>query len=157
MTKLKASITAIAALSLSLCFSSLSYAQTVYSSADQVKQGDLTHLGPLNSSIQSHKESPFGRIYSSTSSYYFKVGVKNFERNNLDKAEKAFEAVLRTNDLKKQAYYYLAQINAKQNEQENVEKYIMAYHNVTSLDDLRTLRNETQGEKSQNGNIIRSF
>ena len=44
MTKLKASITAIAALSLSLCFSSLSYAQTVYSSADQVKPVSYTHL-----------------------------------------------------------------------------------------------------------------
>ena len=71
-----------------------------------------------------------GRYASSTSSFYFTLGVQKFKEEKWDEAEKAFETVLRTNDLHKQANFYLAHINSKQGEEDQVLKYVKAYHGL---------------------------
>jgi len=65
---------------------------------------------------------------SETSRFYFNIGVKRYKEEKWDEAEKAFEAVLRADHLHKQANFYLAHINSKQGEDENVIKYVKAYH-----------------------------
>jgi len=61
---------------------------------------------------------------------YYNIGVKQFERNNLDKAEKAFKSVLRMRleALDKEAYGFLALINEKQGDIPQAEKYAEAYY-----------------------------
>lgn len=69
---------------------------------------------------------------SSTATFFYRKGVRNFERGNMAKAEKAFEAVLRTNGLDRLAYFYLAKINAQKNDFNSTRKYIEAYHSYGS-------------------------
>ena len=71
-----------------------------------------------------------GRFASSTSSFYFRLGVKKYKEEQWEEAEKAFEAVLRANGLNKQANFYLAHINSKQGEEDQVLKYVKAYHGL---------------------------
>jgi len=125
----------VAAISLSLTLSAASFADSPkseraengYSSEAELERGIFSDLGPLNGRIV--KPNSFSEA-SETASYFFKIGVKNYEKGNLDKAEKSFEAVLRTKDLVQQSNYYLARINAKQGEDENVLKYVKAYHGI---------------------------
>ena len=69
---------------------------------------------------------------STTATYFYRKGVRNFERGNIEKAEKAFEAVLRTNGLDRQAYLYLAKINAQKGDLNKTQKYTEAYHSYGS-------------------------
>lgn len=69
-----------------------------------------------------------GKLATSSSSYYFNLGVKKFKEEKWDEAEKAFEKVLLTSHLHRQAYYYLAHINSKQGDTEQVVKYVKAFH-----------------------------
>ena len=65
---------------------------------------------------------------SETASHYFRVGVNQYERGNFDKAERAFESVLRSNGLDKQAYYYLTLIIDKQGDASKMAQYAEAFH-----------------------------
>ncbi len=67
---------------------------------------------------------------SSTASYYYRVGVSQFEKGNFEKAERAFEAVLRAKGLNKQALYYLTQISEKQGDDAKLTKYAQAYDDL---------------------------
>ena len=69
---------------------------------------------------------------STTATYFYRKGVRNFERGNIEKAEKAFEAVLRTNGLDRQAYLYLAKINAQKGDLNKTQKYTEAYNSFGS-------------------------
>ena len=94
------------------------------SSLPSVENGILTTPGSLLARLSRPDHVlQGGQFYSSTSSYYFKIGIKRYERGALDKAEKAFEAVLRTNDLQKLSYLYLAHINAQQGERARTKIY----------------------------------
>jgi len=62
---------------------------------------------------------------SDTASHYFRVGVKQFEKGNLDRAEEAFNAVLLANGLNQQAHYYLAKINIEQGDKEAAAKHAL--------------------------------
>jgi len=124
--------TTMTIIAMCLGLSSLSFAEpnqsknvsNGYSSEEDIKNGKYTKLGPLFGRIQSEGHLP----HSSTTSYYFKVGVRNYERGSLQEAEDAFEAVIRTGELILQSIYYLARINAKQGDDELVQQYVDAYH-----------------------------
>jgi len=90
--------------------------------------------GPLNTSYGNE----FGNIHtksrilngSSTASHYYRVGVKEFEKENLDKAENAFNAVLRADGLDKEALLYLTKIKKKQGNTAQAKEYALAYHSI---------------------------
>jgi len=78
----------------------------------------------------SHETKP--RHPSDTAIRYFNKGVKNYEKGKWDKAEKAFESFLLTKDetKRKEAYYYLANINSKQGDERESLKYVRAFHGL---------------------------
>ena len=121
MTNKTIKFIATAIIGLGLVLPTTSFAETHQgaSSLPSVENGIITTPGSLLARL-SRPDNVLqgGQFYSSTSSYYFKIGIKRYERGALDKAEKAFEAVLRTNDLKKLSYLYLAHINAQQGQRE---------------------------------------
>jgi len=106
-------------LGISLASSSISFSQSAAQDASQTASANITDI---------HHDSPVRSGSSETSRFHFNIGVKKYKEKNWDEAEKAFEAVLRANDLHKQANFYLAHINSKQGENENVIKYVKAYH-----------------------------
>jgi len=61
---------------------------------------------------------------------YFRVGVRNFKKENWEEAKVAFEAFLRSSDniLRKDAYYYLANIHSKLGDERQSLYYVKAYH-----------------------------
>jgi len=65
---------------------------------------------------------------SDTASHYFKVGVNQYKKGNLEKAEQAFEAVLRAKGLNKQAHYYLAKINIDQGQKTVAAEHAKKMH-----------------------------
>lgn len=67
---------------------------------------------------------------SDTASFYYKLGVKNYEKGDLIEAEQAFEAVLRAKGLNQEAHHYLAFIAYKNNDDKKVEKHVKAYHGL---------------------------
>ena len=86
---------------------------------------DNRFRGAADSGSSSHR---FNRIIldgSSTASHYYRVGVRQFEKGNFDKAEDAFNAVLRANGLNQQAHYYLAKINMEQGDKESATKHAL--------------------------------
>ena len=67
---------------------------------------------------------------STTASFFYKKGTRNFDRGNLDKAEKAFRASLRANGsigLDARALLHLIYINQQQGDGLSSEKYKQAY------------------------------
>jgi len=133
----KISLALLAGASLSLGVSTVSFAgpsDNFYSSEEDIAQGKYTDLGSFSDRMRrtgpGAGELGLGSalFYSDTASYFFKVGVYNYERGNLEKAEKAFEAVIRTHELTQQSYYYLARIGAKQDDEAKTLKYVKAYH-----------------------------
>ena len=67
---------------------------------------------------------------SSTASFFYSKGVKNFERGNLDKAEQAFKAVLRAKGSKRMdalTLRYLIHINQQQDDKFASNGYKQAY------------------------------
>jgi len=68
-----------------------------------------------------------------TATFYYKKGVKNFEKGNLEKADQHFRAVLRANGsrgLNKATYHYLTNIKHKQGDQVQAKTYAEAYCNI---------------------------
>lgn len=65
---------------------------------------------------------------SETASHYYRLGVTQYEKGNLNKAERAFEAVLRTRVLNKQAHYYLAKINIDQGQKDVAVEHTKKMH-----------------------------
>ena len=63
---------------------------------------------------------------SDTASFYYRVGVRQFEKGNLDKAEDAFNAVLLADGLNPEAHYYLEKINTEQGDKEAAAKHGLA-------------------------------
>ena len=63
---------------------------------------------------------------SDTASFYYRVGVRQFEKGNFDRAEEAFNAVLLADGLNQQAHYYLAKINIEQGDKETAVKHTRA-------------------------------
>ena len=63
---------------------------------------------------------------SDTASFYYRVGVRQFEKGNFDRAEEAFNAVLLADGLNRQAHYYLAKINIEQGDKETAVKHTRA-------------------------------
>jgi len=63
---------------------------------------------------------------SETASHYFRVGVKNFNKGNLKRAEEAFNAVLRADGLDYPAHYYLAKIKLAQGDRETAAEHALA-------------------------------
>ena len=71
---------------------------------------------------------------SETATFFYKKGVKHFEKGNLEKSESAFEAVLRTHgsqSMDKLTLHYLTLINDKQGDEINTKKYAQAYFELT--------------------------
>lgn len=64
---------------------------------------------------------------SDTSAFYYKVGVKRFERGDFAKAEIAFNAVLRAKGSKKNAHHYLALIHEKKGDLAAAARHAQAY------------------------------
>ena len=68
-----------------------------------------------------------------TATFFYKKGVKSFEKGNLEKAEQHFKAVIRADGskgLNKNTYHYLANINHKQGDVVAAKKYAEAYYNL---------------------------
>ena len=64
---------------------------------------------------------------SETASFFFRKGVKAFERDELDKAEQAFRASLRANGLDAPSLHYLVIINDRQGDRDDALHYAKAY------------------------------
>jgi len=135
--KLTAIVTAI--LGFGLLTPSVSFAETLQpvstandvSSLPSVENGIIKLLGPSKAALsRPDRALKGGQFYSATSSYYLKLGIRRYEKGKLEKAEKAFETVLRTRELKKYAYLYLAHINAQQGDKALEQKYVKAYHSI---------------------------
>lgn len=65
-----------------------------------------------------------------TATLFFKKGVKNYDKGNLDKAAQHFRAALRADGsrgLDKVTYHYLTNIHHKQGDNVKAEKYAQAY------------------------------
>jgi len=127
--------TIIAILSLTIAYPTISLSQDTFDEAtvsEQVSDENSMdiHNGFTGANLSRQIELEWQQFTSSTSSYYFKAGVKKYKKEQWDEAEKAFEAVLRSDHLHKQALFYLAHINAKQGEEDQVLKYIKAYHGL---------------------------
>ncbi|MEP6342580.1 MAG: hypothetical protein ABJ275_04630 [Maricaulaceae bacterium] len=71
-----------------------------------------------------------GRNISSTASFYYRVGVNNFKKGHMEKAERAFKAVLRADGLDTQANFYLAKIKLQEGDESKALEYAKAYHSV---------------------------
>jgi len=71
---------------------------------------------------------------SSTANYFYKLGMKHYEKGNLDKAEKAFQAVLRADGLDLEATHFLALIGVKHFENRHWEKAETAFQAVLRAD-----------------------
>lgn len=71
-----------------------------------------------------------GSNVKGTASHYFRVGQAEFEKGNFEKAEYAFNAVLRAQGLNKQANYYLAKIGQAQGDEAKARKYALAFHGL---------------------------
>lgn len=68
-----------------------------------------------------------------TATFFYKKGVKSFEKGNLDKAEQHFRAAIRaegSKGLDKNTFHYLANINHKQGDAVAAKKYAEAYYNL---------------------------
>jgi tetratricopeptide (TPR) repeat protein len=68
---------------------------------------------------------------SRTATFYYKKGVKSFEKGNLDKAIRHFEAVLRADGsrgLDRATLHYLANITNQQGDAQATKKYVEAYN-----------------------------
>jgi len=96
--------------------------------------------GPLNNftnnsnTATGHIPNTNSRYYSpnasSQANFFYKIGVRNYERGNFEKAEKAFQGVLRTKGLDAEAYYYLTVISQKQGRQDDAVKYAKAFYGL---------------------------
>jgi len=96
-----------------------------------LENGIIKRLGPPQATLsRPNRTFKGGQFYSSTSSYYLKLGIRNYEKGKFKKAEAAFETVLRTRDFKKYAYLYLAHINAQKGDRALEEKYVKAYNSI---------------------------
>ena len=141
MTNKTMKLIAITLMGLGLAFPAVSYAQSTQSlevssdasSLPSVENGTIKRFGSLFAPLSrpGHAfRAGAGQFYSKSASYHLKVGIKRFEKGNFDKAESSFEAVLRTGELKKLSYLYLAHINAKQGEKAQEQKYVKAYNSL---------------------------
>jgi len=93
-------------------------------------------------SFPTHEAKP--RPISDTAKRYYKIGVKNYKKEKFKEAKIAFEAFLRTSDsaLRKNVYYYLANIHSKQGDERQSLFYVKAFHgfnNVYVTEDCITL------------------
>ena len=71
---------------------------------------------------------------SETATFYYKKGVKHFEKGNLEKSESAFEASLRAHGSKSMdglTLHYLTLISDKQGDEVQKQKYAQAYFDLT--------------------------
>lgn len=60
---------------------------------------------------------------SETASYYYITGIRQFEKENYDRAERAFKAVLRADGLNKAALHYLVAVSVKKGDTEQAKVY----------------------------------
>jgi hypothetical protein len=141
MTLLKASFYSVAAAAV-LSFSTSAYANNTFANATNTTNPFLAGAVPDKSNVQylrlfdvsalPHR----GERYlgsSRTATLYFKKGVKNFEKGNLDKAARHFKAVLRADGsrgLNKATYHYLTNITHKQGDEAQAKSYAQAYYNI---------------------------
>jgi len=126
---------------LSLSFSSQSIAQssihTPRTSTPHIFNGTTNiqgHIGLEKYLSDRHLDKRRKRIGdgSETASHYYRVGVSQYEKGNLENAERAFQSVLRANGLNKQAYYYLARIGEKQGDAEKMAINAREFHNLVN-------------------------
>ncbi|MEL6686655.1 MAG: hypothetical protein AAFP97_03430 [Pseudomonadota bacterium] len=68
---------------------------------------------------------------SETASFFFRKGVRAFEKDDLDKAEQAFRASLRADGLDALSLHYLVIINDRQGDQNEALRYAKAYEAQT--------------------------
>ena len=110
-------------------YSSNSSFNTSFSSSNAgAIHGPYGNFNPTSPNRFNPNRSLYGA--SETATFYYKVGVKQFEKGNLDKAERAFNSVLRADGLNKQAYHYLALINLKQGNKEAAQKYTLSLNKL---------------------------
>ena len=136
---IKLAAIATALIGFGLVVPSVSFAQSAQpvsvasgaSSLPSVENGLIKRLGSLRAPL-SRPDNILqgGQFYSKNASYHLKVGIKRYEKGDLEKSEAAFEAVLRSRDLQKIAYLYLAHINAKQGDRALELKYVEAYNSL---------------------------
>lgn len=115
--------------------SAISYAgtQPIHITTNLTKPIDKVHISdPIRFGISTMPKSQRIGNGSSTATKYYKFGVKYYERNDLDKAEYAFKAVLRADGLDKQALYYLAKIAEKQGNIEAANNYAKDFYEIDS-------------------------
>jgi len=67
---------------------------------------------------------------STTASFFYKRGIKNYEKGDLEKAEQAFKASLRAKGLDLLSVHYLAVINQEMGNEETARKYVNAYNDL---------------------------
>ena len=134
MMKKVSKLSVIAMAGLFLAIPSISFSNQVDTSDDskdataEQETIDIHNGYTVGSRLKSRIWLGDGRRASSSASYYFNLGVSRYDEQNWDEAEAAFEKVLLSNDLHKQANFYLAHINAKQGEDAKVVQYVKAYH-----------------------------
>jgi len=70
---------------------------------------------------------------SRTATFFFKKGVKSFEKGNLEKADQHFRAVLRADGSKgldKAVFHYLANISHQQGHEAKAKEYAESYYRI---------------------------
>ena len=70
---------------------------------------------------------------SRTATFYYKKGVKSFQKGKLEKADQHFRASLRADGsrgLDKATYHYLSNLKHKQGDELQSKKYAQAYYNL---------------------------
>ena len=103
-----------------------SYSLSPYSySGSSSTRGSYGH-GNSSKGYNIPSRNRFARGVSDTAAHYYLVGVKEFEKGNLDRAEECFNAVLLANGLDGHAHYYLEKINVEQGDKHAANKHALA-------------------------------
>ena len=106
-----------------------SYGSSSYGSGSYATSiGTYSYRGVGSTNDPFHKK--YIRGASSTASFYYSVGVKAFEKNDLNKAERAFNSSLLANGLNEESLLYLAKIAEAKGEMEKAGSYALKYHQL---------------------------
>lgn len=95
-------------------------------------KSDLQYLRLFDVAALTHRGDRFLGS-TRTATFYYKKGVKSFEKGDLEKAEQHFRAVLRADGsrgLDKATYHYLTNIKHKQGDSVQSKAYAQSYYNL---------------------------
>ena len=134
MKKIITILPVFAALVFASSASANNYASSSYGSNSYSSGSYATSIGTYSNRGVRSTHDPFHKKYiggaSSTASFYYFVGVKAFEKNDFNKAERAFNSSLLANGLNKESLLYLVKIAEAKGEMEKAGSYALKYHQL---------------------------